>query len=67
MPVVFYDALTPSERDYTAILTKLQAADPDLIFFTGYYSPKRVCCSPRRRKCIRTCHDGRRRPNNTDS
>ena len=34
---VFYDALTPSERDYTAILTKLKAADPDLIFFTGYY------------------------------
>ena len=37
VPVVFYDALTPSERDYTAILTKLKAADPDLIFFTGYY------------------------------
>ena len=36
VPVVFYDALTPSERDYTAILTKLKAADPDLIFFTGY-------------------------------
>ena len=37
VPVVFYDALTPSERDYTAILTKLKAAAPDLIFFTGYY------------------------------
>lgn len=37
VPVVFYDALTPSERDYTAILTKLKAAGPDLIFFTGYY------------------------------
>lgn len=37
VPIVFYDALTPSERDYTAILTKLKAADPDLIFFTGYY------------------------------
>lgn len=35
--VVFYDALTPGERDYTAILTKLKAANPDLIFFTGYY------------------------------
>ncbi|MBO4300485.1 MAG: branched-chain amino acid ABC transporter substrate-binding protein [Desulfovibrio sp.] len=35
--VVFYDALTPGERDYTAILTKLKAAAPDLIFFTGYY------------------------------
>lgn len=35
--VVFYDALTPGERDYTAILTKLKAAAPDLVFFTGYY------------------------------
>lgn len=35
--IVFYDALTPSERDYTAILTKLKAADPELIFFTGYF------------------------------
>ncbi|MEG2139727.1 MAG: branched-chain amino acid ABC transporter substrate-binding protein, partial [Bilophila sp.] len=37
VPVVFYDALTPSERDYTAILTKLKAAKPDLVFFTGYF------------------------------
>lgn len=35
--VAFYDALTPGERDYTAILTKLKAAGPDLVFFTGYY------------------------------
>lgn len=35
--VQFMDALTPGERDYTAILTKLKAADPDLIFYTGYY------------------------------
>ena len=38
VPVVFYDALTPSERDYNAILTKLRAAAPDLIFFTGYFN-----------------------------
>ncbi len=35
--VIFYDALTPGERDYTAILTKLKTAGPDLVFFTGYY------------------------------
>src|SRR5512138_1114083 len=35
--VVFFDALTPKEQDYSAILTKLKAAGPDLIFFTGYY------------------------------
>ncbi len=37
IPVVFYDALTPGERDYTAILTRLKSAAPDLVFFTGYY------------------------------
>ena len=35
--IVFYDALTPGERDYNAILTKLKSAGPDVIFFTGYY------------------------------
>ncbi|MDO4840526.1 MAG: branched-chain amino acid ABC transporter substrate-binding protein [Desulfovibrionaceae bacterium] len=35
--IVFFDALTPGERDYTATLTKLKAANPDFIFFTGYY------------------------------
>ncbi len=35
--VVFYDALTPGERYYTATLTKMQAAKPEFVFFTGYY------------------------------
>jgi branched-chain amino acid transport system substrate-binding protein len=35
--VVFFDALTPKEQDYSAILTKLKQANPDVVFFTGYY------------------------------
>jgi len=35
--VVFFEALTPKEQDYTAILTKLKAAAPEVVFFTGYY------------------------------
>jgi branched-chain amino acid transport system substrate-binding protein len=35
--IVFFDALTPGEKDYTAILTKMKAAEPDAVFFTGYY------------------------------
>lgn len=35
--IVFFDALTPKEQDYTAILTKMKQADPDFVFFTGYY------------------------------
>ena len=37
LEIVFYDALTPGERDYSAILTKLKAANPEVVFFTGYY------------------------------
>jgi branched-chain amino acid transport system substrate-binding protein len=36
--IVFFDALTPKEQDYTTILTKMKAANPDFVFFTGYYS-----------------------------
>ncbi len=35
--LVFYDALTPGERDYNAILTKMKSAAPEVVFFTGYY------------------------------
>ncbi|MDW7712202.1 MAG: branched-chain amino acid ABC transporter substrate-binding protein [Deferrisomatales bacterium] len=35
--VVFFDAITPGERDYTAVLTRLKTAGPDAVFFTGYY------------------------------
>jgi branched-chain amino acid transport system substrate-binding protein len=34
---VFYDAITPGDRDYTATLTKIRATEPDVIVFTGYY------------------------------
>jgi len=37
LQVVFFDALTPKEQDYSTILTKLKAAGPDAVFFTGYY------------------------------
>ena len=35
--IVFYDALTPGERDYNTILTKIKAAGPDVVFFSAYY------------------------------
>ena len=36
--VIFYDSITPGERDYTTMLTKLKSINPDAIFFTGYYN-----------------------------
>lgn len=35
--IIFFDALVPNERDYSAILTKIKGLNPDAIFFTGYY------------------------------
>lgn len=35
--IVFFDALTPGERDYSTILSKLRSAGPDVVLFTGYY------------------------------
>lgn len=35
--VVFYDAITPGERDFTATLTRVRASNPEAIYFTGYF------------------------------
>ena len=36
--LVFYDAITPGEKDFTPILTKLRETNPDVWYFTGYFS-----------------------------
>jgi branched-chain amino acid transport system substrate-binding protein len=36
--VVFYDAITPGERDFTAILGRMSLTNPDVVYFTGYYA-----------------------------
>ncbi len=35
--IVFFDALTPGEQDYTATLARLKSCKPEVIFFSGYY------------------------------
>ena len=35
--IVFYDVVTPGERDFTPILTRMHRANPDVLYFTGYY------------------------------
>lgn len=35
--IIFFDALVPGERDYSAILTKIKGVNPEVILFTGYY------------------------------
>ena len=36
--LVYYDAITPGETDYTASVQKLKTLKPDLWFYTSYYS-----------------------------
>ncbi len=35
--VVFFDAITPGEKDFSAVLTKVKSLKPDVTYFTGYY------------------------------
>ncbi len=36
--LVYFDAITPGESDYTVPLTKLRETNPDVFYFTGYFS-----------------------------
>ncbi len=35
--VVFFDAVTPGEKDFSAILTKVKSLNPEATYYTGYY------------------------------
>jgi len=36
--IIYYDAITPGNTDYTAAVQKLKTLKPDLWFYTSYYS-----------------------------
>ncbi len=36
--IVFFDAITPGESDYTSTLTKVKASGADAFYFTGYFA-----------------------------
>lgn len=36
--IVYFDAITPGEKDFHVTLTKLREAKPDIWYFTGYYA-----------------------------
>jgi len=46
--VVFYDAVTPGEKDFRVILTKLREARPDVWYYTGYYAEAALLVSQAR-------------------
>lgn len=36
--VVYFNAIVPGSKDYTSVLTSVRAANPQVTYFTGYYS-----------------------------
>ena len=35
--IVFYDAITPGERDFTATISRMRTRNPEVVYFTAYY------------------------------
>jgi branched-chain amino acid transport system substrate-binding protein len=36
--VVYFNAITPGEKDFTSTLTRIKSLNPDVLYFTGYYA-----------------------------
>jgi len=36
--IVFHDEIVPGQSDYSVVLTRMRSADPDVIYFSGFYS-----------------------------
>ena len=35
--IVFYDAVTPGERDFTPVISRMLTAEPEVVYYTAYY------------------------------
>jgi branched-chain amino acid transport system substrate-binding protein len=64
--IVFFDALTPGERDYSTILTKLKQAQPQLVFFPGYYNEAGLLLRQKKEMGFNVPFMGGDATNNTD-
>jgi branched-chain amino acid transport system substrate-binding protein len=64
--IVFFDALTPGENDYSTILTKLKQAQPQVVFFTGYYKEAGLLLRQKKEMGFNVPFIGGDATNNTD-
>ncbi|HEU18880.1 MAG TPA: branched-chain amino acid ABC transporter substrate-binding protein [Deltaproteobacteria bacterium] len=46
--IVYYDAVTPGEKDFRVTLTKLRETKPEVWYFTGYYAEAALLVSQAR-------------------
>ena len=40
--VVFFDAITPGQKDFTSVPTRIKNDKPGVLYFTGYYAEGRL-------------------------
>ncbi|MCR4398592.1 MAG: branched-chain amino acid ABC transporter substrate-binding protein [Firmicutes bacterium] len=64
--VVFFDAITPGEKDFTPTLTKVKAANPDAIYFTGYFPEGGLLCKQAKELKIQALFSGGNAVNNPE-
>jgi branched-chain amino acid transport system substrate-binding protein len=64
--IVFFDALTPGENDYNTILTKVKQAQPQVVFFTGYYKEAGLLLRQKKEMGFNVPFIGGDATNNTD-
>ena len=46
--IVYYDAITPGEKDYMLPLTRVKETEPDILYFTGYYAEAAIIAAQAR-------------------
>lgn len=63
---VFYDAINPKDNDFSPTLTKLKAANPDAVYFTGYYAQGGLLLKQAAALGLKTQWVGGNAMNNTD-
>jgi branched-chain amino acid transport system substrate-binding protein len=63
---VFYDAINPKDNDFSPTLTKLKAANPDAVYFTGYYAQGGLLLKQANALGLKTQWTGGNAMNNTE-
>jgi branched-chain amino acid transport system substrate-binding protein len=63
---VFYDAINPKDNDFSPTLTKLKAANPDAVYYTGYYAQGGLLLKQAAALGLKTQWLGGNSMNNTD-
>jgi len=63
---VFYDAINPKDNDFSPTLTKIKAANPEAVYFTGYYAQGGLLLKQAPAVGLKTQWIGGNAMNNTD-